>query len=112
MTPREIYYNLRPRGMGNSQRIPKDWIPILGLTRNHPINWMEHAPEPTPSQLIQLKDIAHESGIRLVNESKPFVTAYTDGSGYGKGKQPCGYAAILRYGDQTKEVSGGAKEGP
>lgn len=105
MTPREQYYNLRPRGLGQGEKVRPEWYSILGLRKPPPVDWIKHAPPPTPKQVEQMKEVARNSGVYFVDESQPFVTAYTDGSAKSTGG-PCGFACILEFREHVSEFTG------
>ena len=110
MTNREILWNLRPRHVPNDSSLPNCWRPILGIdfaTRD----WMKTADLPAPELIEDLKEVARATGVYFVDTSKNHVCIWTDGSGFGKGQQPCGFAAILESRGHRKEVSEGAELG-
>lgn len=110
MTNREILWNLRPRHAPQGNGMPSGWAEILGVTFATR-DWMKTADLPEPHLIEDLKELARRTGIFFVDIHQPHVCIWTDGSGFGQGGQPCGFAAILESRGKRKEVSEGASEG-
>jgi ribonuclease HI len=65
-----------------------------------------------PDHIIEdLKELARMTGIYFVDVHKPHVCIWADGSGFGKGEQPCGYAAVLQMKGKRREISESAPKG-
>lgn len=103
MTPRETLWNLRPRHVPNDNSLPNCWQPILGISFATK-DWMKTAELPSEPVLEDLRELARRTGIHFVDVTKPHVCIWTDGSGFGKGEQPCGFAAVLKMNGHRKEV--------